>query len=128
MKGIEFLLLAVGGIAGTLARYAMTSSPLVLFTLPVNILLVNVVGSFVLGAFAVFLTVLHLDPRLALLVAIGFCGSLTTMSSFALETSSMLDNKQFANVAVNIAANVGLSIGSIYAGRTIATLVLSQSG
>jgi CrcB protein len=42
------------------------------------------------------------------------------MSSFALETTGMIENKQFANVALNILANVGLSIGAIVGGRSLA--------
>ena len=66
----------------------------------------------------------NLDARYSLLVAVGFCGSFTTMSSFALETNNMIDNKQFSNVAVNIIANVGLSIGAIMGGRSLAGLVI----
>jgi CrcB protein len=42
------------------------------------------------------------------------------MSSFALETSAMIDNRQFGNVAINILANVCLSIGAIFAGKSLA--------
>jgi CrcB protein len=46
------------------------------------------------------------------------------MSSFALETTSMIDNRQFGNVALNILANVGLSIGAIMGGRSLAGLAI----
>lgn len=122
MKGIELVLLAVGAVAGALLRYKITASPLLLQTLSVNVLIVNVIGSFILGVFAVLSTLWNLDSKYSLLVAVGFCGSLTTMSSFALETTNMIDDRQFIKIAVNIAANVGLSIGSIFAGRSLATL------
>jgi fluoride exporter len=124
MKGIEFALLALGAVAGALVRYKMAESPLVFGTLPLNILIINIMGSFILGVFSVLALSWHLDARYSLFVAVGFCGSLTTMSSFALETTGMIENKQFGNVAINIVANVGLSIGAIVAGRSFAKLIV----
>ena len=49
MKGIEFALLALGAVAGAFVRYKIAESPLILGTLPVNILIINVIGSFILG-------------------------------------------------------------------------------
>lgn len=124
MKPIIILFIAIGGIAGTFLRYKITESPLVFGTLPVNVLIVNIIGSFILGLFAVMSQQWSLDQKYAMLVAIGFCGSLTTMSSFALETTNLFDNKQLGLVAVNIVANVGLSIGAIFGGKSLMTLIL----
>ena len=128
MKGIEFAFLAVGAVAGAFVRYKLAESPLILGTLPINILVINVMGSFILGAFSILSVLLNLDTRYSLLAAVGFCGSLTTMSSFALETSNMIDNRQFANVAINIVANVGLSIGAVVGGRSIASVLVMKGG
>ena len=132
MKGIEFAFLAVGAVAGAFVRYKLAESPLILGTLPINILVINVMGSFILGAFSILSVLLNLDTKYSLLAAVGFCGSLTTMSSFALETSNMIDNRQFANVAINVAinivANVGLSIGAVVGGRSIASVLVMKGG
>jgi CrcB protein len=128
MKGIEFAFLAVGAVAGAFVRYKLAESPLILGTLPVNILIVNVIGSFILGVFSILSVLWNLDTKYSLLAAVGFCGSLTTMSSFALETTNMIDNRQFGNVAINILANVGLSLGAVIGGRSIASLLLVKGG
>ncbi len=124
MKPIIILFIAAGGLVGTFLRYRITESPLLLGTLSVNVLIVNIVGSFILGLFAVMSQQWSLDQKYAMLIAIGFCGSLTTMSSFALETSNLFDNKQLGLVAVNIIANVGLSIGAIFGGKSLMTVIL----
>ena len=126
MKGIEFVMLAVGAVIGVLLRYKLVESPVVLGGLQVNVLIVNIVGSFLLGLFSVLALAFNLDTKYTLFVAVGFCGSFTTMSSFALETSNLLDSNRFSLVAINILANVGLSLGAVIAGRVIGDIVLEK--
>jgi CrcB protein len=133
MKATEFVLLAAGALAGALLRYRITSSssspPLLLLgTLPINVLIVNVIGSFILGAFSILAVAWNLDSKYSLLIAVGFCGSLTTMSSFALETARMLDERFLGTMAVNILANVGLSIAAIIVGRQLISVILRGGG
>jgi CrcB protein len=124
MKGIELILLAAGGVIGTLLRYRITESPLVFGSLQINILVVNVIGSFILGMFFVMTQQWNLDSKYVLFAAVGLCGAFTTMSSFALETSNLVDNKLFGLVAINILANVGLSIGAIFGGKTVMSVII----
>ncbi len=123
-KGIEIAFLAVGGLGGTFLRYGITKSPLLLGALPVNVLIVNVIGSFILGTFAVLSQQWSLDQKYAMLVAIGFCGGLTTMSSFAMDTSNLINDRQYSLMAINIITNVGLSLGAIFGGRALTSVIL----
>ena len=126
MKGIEIGLLAIGGVIGTILRYKIVESPLLLGgVLPINVLIVNVIGSFILGLFVVVSQQWNLDGRYAMLIAFGFAGSFTTMSAFALESSNLLENSSFGLLAITILANVGLSIGAIFAGRTIMNSIVN---
>ena len=126
MKMIEFVFLAVGAVIGAFLRYEIVDSPISLAGLPVNVLIVNVVGSLLLGVFSVVVLALNLDVKYTLLVATGFCGSFTTMSSFALETNNLLNNKSFNLFALNIIANIGLSLGAVVAGRTVGDVIMEK--
>lgn len=126
LQGIEFALLAVGAVTGALLRYVIVESPTTVWGLPVNVLVVNVVGSFILGFFSVAALFLNLDAKYSLLVAVGFCGSFTTMSSFALETSNLLDSSRLSLVAINILANVGLSLGAVIGGRELGNFAMER--
>ena len=123
LKGLEILMLAVGALIGVFLRYKLVESPIVLGGLQINMLIVNVIGSFLIGLFSVLTIAFNLDAKYVLLVAVGFCGSFTTMSSFALETSNLLDNNHFSLVALNILANVGLSLTAVIGSRVIGDLV-----
>ena len=123
---IEFALLAVGALVGAFLRYAMVASPKTIGGLPINVLAVNVIGSFILGVFSVLAVALNLDSNYSLLVATGFCGAFTTMSSFALETSNLMDSNRFILVALNIIANVGLSLGAVLGGKVVGNEIMER--
>jgi fluoride exporter len=124
MKGIEFLILGLGALAGAFLRYKIAESPILLGVLPINILIINVIGSFILGMFVVISMHFDLDPKYSVFLAIGFCGSFTTMSSFALQSVSLIDSKHFVLFGLNLIGNVGLSILALVIGRMIMLAVL----
>lgn len=124
MKGVEFLLLGLGALAGAFLRYKMTESPILFGVLPINILIINVLGSFILGIFVVISMTYNLDPKYSIFIAIGFCGSFTTMSSFAFQSVSLIDTKDFVLFGLNLIGNVGLSILALMTGRAIMLAVI----
>ena len=67
----------------------------------------------------------NLDGRYSLLTAIGFCGSLTSMSSFALDSSNLLDNHHYGTLVVNLVANTGLSIGALIGGKSLMAAIIN---
>ena len=125
MKGLEFVFLAVGSIIGAFLRYKITESPLLFNTLPLNVLIVNILGAFILGMFVILSEQWNLDGRYSLLAAIGFCGSLTTMSSFALDSSNLLDNHHYGTLVINLVANTGLSIGALIGGKSLMAAIIN---
>ena len=84
-----------GGVAGTAVRYAAERvDPASVGQWPWATFVVNLVGATVLGSLVGWLTVSGPDvvvrQRIRLLVGVGFCGSLTTYSAFALESDRLL--------------------------------------
>ncbi|HXG14439.1 MAG TPA: CrcB family protein [Candidatus Nitrosotenuis sp.] len=126
MKIIELGFLAIGGVLGTFLRYKLFTAPLYLGALQANVLMVNVVGSFILGAFAVATQQWSLDGKYALLVAFGFCGSLTTMSALAYDTSDLITGTKYGLMMVNVVANLALSVAAIFAGKALLSAVVGN--
>jgi len=125
MKGLEFIFLAVGSVIGAFLRYKITESPLLFNALPLNVLIVNIIGAFILGMFVIVSEQWNLDGRYSLFAAIGFCGSLTTMSSFALDSSNLLDNHHYGTLVINLVANTGLSIGALIGGKSLMSAIIN---
>ncbi len=126
MKGFEFVFIAIGSVLGAFLRYKITESPLLFNTLPVNVLIVNVLGAFVLGTFIILSEQWHLNGRYSLFIAVGFCGSLTTMSSFALDSSNLLENNDYGTLVVNVVANLGLSITALIGGKSLMSAIVNN--
>ena len=126
MKGLEFVFLAIGSVLGAFLRYKLTESPLLFNTLPLNVLIINVLGAFILGAFIVLSQHWQIDGRYSLFTAVGFCGSLTTMSSFALDSTNLLENNHYGTLNINILANVVLSITALISGKSLMNAVVNN--
>jgi fluoride exporter len=121
---IDIMVLSVGAIVGAFVRYKITSYPEIYGIMGSNVIIVNIIGSFILGVFSIVSAYYNLDTKYSLLIAIGFCGSLTTMSSLALESTIMFENRQIFNVFINIVANVSFSILALVGGRILFTMLL----
>ena len=119
MKMLELIYLAVGALVGVFLRYEITKNALFLSGLPVSVLIINILGSFILGVTMATVQQYGLDQRYVLLVGIGFCGSFTTMSTFAFESANLLDAGRLLLGALDIILNVGLSIFAIFLGRAL---------
>lgn len=86
---------------------------------PVAIIIVNVIGSFLMGVFVVTAAqkgLTHLSP----FIMTGILGGFTTFSAFSLETVTLMERGQFGAAGIYVAASVGLSIAGLMAGLWMA--------
>ena len=98
----ELLLVGLGAVPGALLRWQVS------LHWADRHLLVNVVGAALLG----LLAGLPAAPRRQLLVGIGFCGSLTTFSSWMLEAMRLISAGQISEALGLIGLTLGLGVGA----------------
>jgi CrcB protein len=121
-----YLWISLGALLGANLRYFLTRI-ITRFSdaaFPYGTLVINVTGSLVLGFFLVWTTERVLvNPLWRLLVAVGFCGSYTTFSSYAFETMAYFEQGHWTMFAANILANNVLCLGSILVGAMMARAI-----
>src|SRR5260370_2107035 len=114
---------ALGAVAGASARYFLSTLIARNFSsaFRYGTQLINITGSLVLGFFLVFsIERALLDPRWRLLVAMGFCGSYTTFSSYAFESFALMEQGQWLLTGINIVASNALCLAAVLAGAALA--------
>jgi CrcB protein len=121
----DILFLVIGAALGVVIRYEITGDNLFVGGLPISVLIVNITGSFILGLSSTAVSSFGLDQRYTLLIGIGFCGTLTTMSTFAFETVNLFSAGKLLIAGLDILLNVGASLFAIILGRAI---VLALAG
>lgn len=106
----------IGGGVGSVTRW-LVSLKLNSFSpnIPVGTLIVNLVGAFIIGlTLALFTRIAHIDPVWKLLITTGFCGGLTTFSTFSVEVVYLLQDGKLAwaagTVALNLAGSLAMTI------------------
>jgi CrcB protein len=120
---LAYLWISLGAVVGASARYFVSRfvARVVSASFPYGTLLINITGSFILGLFLVWSTERALpDPRWRLLVAIGFCGSYTTFSSYAFESFSLFEQGHYLLFASNVVLSNVLCLAGVLAGAMLA--------
>jgi fluoride exporter len=129
----SYLWIAIGSALGGMGRFWMSGAVLRLLPVafPWGTLLINVLGSFVIGLFG---SVTDMDGRYPLVgmpagitirqfVMIGLCGGFTTFSSFSLQTLILMQDHRWLEAGMNILASVAICLIAVWLGDLIGTLL-----
>ena len=121
---IPFLYVGLGSMAGGISRYwlSLATQNASAFSLPYGTLLSNIAGCLIIGLLAGFGAKTELmSSEMRLLLATGFCGGFTTMSSFIYELGQFVQDKEyfFASsyfVATLAGAGLAFALGLVISG------------
>ena len=122
----HYFWIALGSAIGGSLRYWSygVAQRLLGETFPWGTLMVNLIGSLIIGFFVTFsgpesARLVPLNARL--FVTVGFCGGYTTFSTFSLETVNLLRGGEWARATANMFASVLLCIGGAWCGHILAS-------
>lgn len=115
----------LGSALGGLARYLLSGlvARAIGETFPFGTLVVNVLGSFIIGLFAALTGPdgrLLVDPHIRQFVTVGLCGGFTTFSSFSLQTLALAQDGEWAYVALNVVGSVASCLFAVWLGWQLA--------
>lgn len=121
-----YVLVFVGGGIGSLLRYVagrFIPATLSGILFPTSILLVNSLASGILGIVSGWALTRIASEDVRLLIGVGFCGGLSTFSSFSYDTALLIQNNRLSVALLNIVLNVTLclvaSFSGLYVGQKI---------
>jgi fluoride exporter len=127
---MAYLWVTIGSAIGGLLRYALTRWTLPISAgFPYGTVLINILGSFVIGYFGTLTLQSGRYPasdNLRLFVMVGLCGGFTTFSSFSLQTFDLMRSGAWGRALANVVVSVVLCIAAVGAGHMLAHRSVAQ--
>lgn len=116
--------IALGSVLGAWLRWFFSLKFNHYFpNLPLGTILVNLIGGFIIGFAISFFANSSLSPNYRLFVITGFCGALTTFSTFSAEVIGLLQDQKFsyavALIAIHLIGSLICTIIGIYSYQLI---------
>ena len=122
-----YLAIALGGSLGAMLRYFVSARTYLWLgnEFPVGTLMVNVTGSFLMGFLAILLSQkIAVSEELRFAILVGFLGSYTTFSTFALDGLQALNNGFMLKFSLYVLISVSASLAGVWLGALVARLLL----
>ncbi len=118
MSALGILAVGLGAALGAWLRWALGNLLNAMFpAIPPGTLAANLIGGYIVGAaLGIISQSPHIAPEWRLLVITGFCGGLTTFSTFSAEIATLLQGGRLALLAGAIGLHVGGSLLMTLAG------------
>lgn len=118
---MNLLLVIAGAAIGAPLRYLTDRAVHARYdsVFPWGTFTVNIVGSLILGVVAGAATTTVVPHQVQLLVGTGFCGALTTYSTFSYETLRLIEQDAKFLAAANVAASTFAALGGVFLGAAI---------
>ncbi len=118
----QLLMIALGGALGALGRYGLAnvSHAVLGRNFAYGTLIVNVLGSLLIGFAAILLLERVTGSAIRGFILIGFLGAFTTFSTFSYETLSFLEQGEILKSLLNVFTNVGFCLIATWIGIMIA--------
>lgn len=115
----DCLIVAAGGAIDAVCRFLIGKLPIGSSDgFPMKTFIVNVFGCFLIGLVAALaLKQFSASPKLVLFLKVGICGGFTTFSSFALETSGLMEKGSYITAASYIILSITVGISALFAAQ-----------
>jgi len=117
-----YLIVFLGAGIGGMMRHATNNAAVRLlgYGFPFGTLIVNIVGSFLMGALAGYFVVRTGVPQhFRLFLTTGILGGFTTFSAFSLDAALLIERHDFAHAAAYVGASVFVSLAALFAGLAL---------
>ncbi|MBW6537767.1 MAG: fluoride efflux transporter CrcB [Mariniphaga sp.] len=120
------LLVGSGGFIGSVMRYLVQyyMEKSLTSTFPWGTFIANIAGSFIIGiVFALAEKGNLMNAEWRIFLAVGICGGFTTFSSFAYNNLTMLNERAWGSLLLNIGGNLFLGILAVYVGIILIRII-----